>query len=324
LNEPTSSDSVKKEAWKRLVDGESLKGLPISKKNGRVDLRGIELPEPKILERWQTALANVERFEPNGIFYSTNLQNLDFTGSKLSSLHFSDCEIRNCCFDHCNLRGLRLRATTIGECSFQGADLSGTPLGVASVTGPFAGRPNSFFEVDFSDADLRGTVYVAAAFRRCNFGNAKLARIGFGTSTFADCKFAGELREVQFWRSDLFARGYPDDAFPPNEMVDVDFRRARLRDVEFRGLTLDHVQLPDDEEHIVIRDFAKVLDQLIGALKTEGDQTAKILVAYLGGYRKWAASGARGVLNKLDLDPAGEGAVDRIVGLLRKFGVPTD
>jgi uncharacterized protein YjbI with pentapeptide repeats len=284
----------------------------------------MELPEPKILERWQTALANVERFESNGIFYSTKLQNLDFTGSNLPSLHFSDCEIRNCCFDHCNLKGLRLRATTIGECSFQGADLSGTPLGVAAVTGPFAGRRNSFFEVDFSGADLRGTVYVAAAFRRCDFSNAKLARIGFGTSTFADCKFAGELREVQFWRSDLFARGYPDDAFPPNEMVNVDFSRARLRDVEFRGLALDRVRLPDDEEHIVIRDFANVLDKLIGALTTEGDQTAKILIAYLGAYRKWTVSGARGVLNKLDFSVAGDDAVDRMVGLLRKFGVPAD
>jgi uncharacterized protein YjbI with pentapeptide repeats len=200
LNESTSSASVKKEAWRRLVEGESLKGLPLSKNNKRIDLRGMELPKPKILERWQTALAKVERFKPNGIFYSTKLQNLDFAGCKLPALHFSDCEIRNCCFDHCNLQGLRLHATTSGECSFRGADLSGTPLGAADVTGPFAGRRNSFFEVDFSDADLSETVYVAAQFRRCDFSNAKLRRIGFGTSTFADCRFAGELREVQFWR----------------------------------------------------------------------------------------------------------------------------
>jgi uncharacterized protein YjbI with pentapeptide repeats len=284
----------------------------------------LELPEPKLLERWQTALATVERFEPNGIFYSAKLQNLDFTGSKLLSLQFSDCEIRNCCFDRCNLQGLRLRSTTIGECSFQGADLSGTPLGLAAVTGPFAGRRNSFFEVDFSGADLSDTVYVAAAFRGCNFSDAKLARIGFGTSTFVDCTFAGELREVQFWRSDLFARGYPDDAFPQNEMVNIDFSRARLCDVEFRGLTLDRVRLPDDVEHIVIRDFANVLDQLIGTLTLEGDQTAKILIAYLRGYRKWTVPGARGVLNKLDFGVAGDDGADRIVGLLRKFGVPRD
>jgi hypothetical protein len=107
-------------------------------------------------------------------------------------------------------------------------------------------------------------------------------------------------------------------------MVNVDFSRAKLRDVEFRGLTLDRVRLPDDDEHIVIRDFAKVLDQLIGALQAEGDQTAKILIAYLGAYRKWTVSGARGVLNKRGLAVAGDDAVDRIVGLLRKFGVPAD
>jgi len=324
LSDSTSSDSAKREAWQRLVNCESLKGLPLSKNNKRVDLSGLELPEPQILERWQTALANVERFEPNGRFYGVTLENLDLTGSNLQALHFSDCEIRNCCFDHCNLRGLQLRATTIRECTFREADLRGAPIGVAAVSGPFAGRRNSFFKVDFSGADLTNTVYVAAAFRECDFSNAKLVEIGFGTSAFADCKFEGELRQVQFWRSDLFARGYPEDAFPANEMVNVDFSNARLRDVEFRGLMLGRVRLPNDEDHIVIKNFANVLDELISALMQEGDQTAKVLIAYLGAYRKWTVPGARGVLNKLDFAVAGEDAVDRVLGLLRKLGVKCD
>src|SRR5439155_22335378 len=121
------------------------------------------------------------------------------------------------------------------------------------------------------------------------FRDAKLVKIDFATSTFVDCQFEGEIREVLFWRSDLFTRpGFPKNTFPPNEMVNVDFSRAKLRWVEFRGLKLDRVRLPSDREHLVIRDFATVLDRLMDALRQQGDRTAKMLIAVFEGYRKWA------------------------------------
>jgi uncharacterized protein YjbI with pentapeptide repeats len=315
------SDSLKAEGWRRLVSGESLADLSLSIKEGRLDLSGLALAEPRVVERWQTTLADVARVEPNGIFREATLQNLDLTGSKLSSVHFTDCKISNCCFDRCDLQGLRIGATTIRDSSFRKASLRGVALGPASVTGPLAGRRNRFVGVDFSEADLRDTIYVAASFERCDFSNARLANIRFGTSTFAHCRFAGELRQVQFWRSDLFARGFREDAFPPNEMLDVDFSRARLRDVEFRGLTLDRVRFPEDAEHLIIRDFPSVLDRLISVLKQQGDETARLLIAFLSVYRKWTVPNAWGVLNKQDIADAGPGAVDRVCELLSQFGV---
>ena len=316
---PNSSDtqSLKNEAWRRLVNYEPLKGLPLAKKGTRIDLTGLKLPQPPILERWQTPLASVERFEPNATFYNTTLENLDFTGSNLPAIHFSECEIRNCCFDQCNLQGLRLRASVVRESSFRGADLRGTPLGVAAVTGPWAGKRNCFFNVDFSGADLRDTVYVAAAFRNCDFSHAKLQKIGFGTSTFEDCRFRGELREVRFWRSDLLTRGYPENAFPNSEMLNVDFSHAQLRDVEFRNLTLAAVKLPNDEDHIVLDDFPDVLDMLIQMLARQNDQTARILIAWLGAFRRWAVPGARGVLNKRDIAEIEPEALEHLLELLQ-------
>jgi len=170
-----------------------------------------------------------------------------------------------------------------------------------------------YLGVDFTEADLRDTAYLAAAFERCTFRNTKLVQINFRNSTFVECRFEGELREVLFWRT-----GFEGEAFPPNEMVNVDFSRAKLRDVEFRGLSLDQVQLPSDAEHIVIQDFAAVLDQLILALRQQGDQTAKILVAGFEVARKWAAPHAPGVLNTQDLAEAGPDAVERVLVLVRQ------
>jgi|HubBroStandDraft_3_1064219.scaffolds.fasta_scaffold10097_2 uncharacterized protein YjbI with pentapeptide repeats len=319
------NDSLKWEAWRRLLGGESLDDMPLPRIDGRIDLGGLALPEPRVVQQWQTPLANIARIEPGGTFRQARWRDLDFSGSKLNSLRFYESEIVNCRFDRCQLKDLRLWATTIRDCSFLRADLRESALGVATLEqGPLKGRRNKFAGIHFTETDLRGTVYVAAAFESCIFRNAKMVKIGFGSSTFVDCQFEGELREVLFWRSDLRTRGFPEDAFPPNEMKNVDFSHARLCDVEFRGLNLDQVWLPSDAEHIVIEHFAEVLDKLIGALKQQGDQTAKVLIAYLGGYRKWSSPKGRGVLNKQALaDAVDDDAVERVLGLLREFSIKT-
>jgi uncharacterized protein YjbI with pentapeptide repeats len=258
---------------------------------------------PRSFNDGRGPLANIAQIEPNGVFRHAKLRDLDLTDSKLNSVHFIESEISNCRFDRCDLRGLRLWATTIRESSFRGANLRDTPLGVAAVEGPYRGKRNAFVGVDFTEADLRGTVYVATSFERCTFRRAKLVKIDFGTSTFSDCQFEGDLREVIFWRSDLFARGFPEDAFPPNEMVNVDFSRAKFRWVEFRRLTLERVRLPNDREHIVIDDFATVL----------------VAIFEIG--LRWAVPKARGSLNTQDLAEAGEDAVERVLELLHQFGV---
>ena len=42
-------------------------------------------------------------------------------------------------------------------------------------------------------------------------------------------------------------------------MVNVDLSRAKLRWVEFRGLDLDTVRFPDDEDHLILNDYPRSL-----------------------------------------------------------------
>ena len=86
-----SNDLLKVEAWRRLVNGEFLKDLLLARKNGRIDLGGLQLPEQKILERGQTPGAEIRRIVPNASFYGVELQNVDLTGGGLLSIYFSDC-----------------------------------------------------------------------------------------------------------------------------------------------------------------------------------------------------------------------------------------
>jgi uncharacterized protein YjbI with pentapeptide repeats len=314
------SDSLQSEIWQRLLRGTSLDDLSLPRKEGRIDLRGWQLPEPKVIASWETKLAHVTQVEPDRIFRHAEWRNLDFSNSTLNSLQFYDSDITNCRFEKCYLRNFQPFASSIRDSSFKGAHLRGAGLGIATDEGPLKLRRNVFTRVDFSEADLRDSLYISAAFEGCIFHNARIVKVNFASSTFVDCEFEGELREVQFWKSDLMTRPwYSHDAFPVNEMRNVDFSRARLRDVEFRGIDLQNVKLPIDHEHIVIQDFAATLDRLIAALRKDGDQTAKILVAGFEINRKWAAPHSLGLLNRQDLADVGEDAVERVLSLLSQF-----
>jgi uncharacterized protein YjbI with pentapeptide repeats len=302
------TESLNLEIWDRLFRGSTLDGLSLGTKDGRIDLRGLTLPEPSVVRKYQVARATVTEIIPAAAFQQVKWESLDFSSSKLNGVRFFNSEVRNCLFEKCQLQDLRLWCTTIVESSFRGANLRKAALG-----GVQDGKRNLYSEVDFSEADLRETSYKAACFERCVFRNAKLVKIDFQTSTFTDCLFEGELRDVLFYR-----RGFQGEAFPPNEMINVDFSRAKLRQVGFRGLTLDRVRLPQDTEHIVIKNFASALDKAIEVLKRQEDSTAKKLIAFLNISRKWATPDqVQGVINTQDLaEVVGEDGVKRILELI--------
>jgi uncharacterized protein YjbI with pentapeptide repeats len=176
--------------------------------------------------------------------------------------------------------------------------------------------------VDFTGADMRGTMYGAAEFLRCKFNHAKFNKVDFQSSTFTDCSFEGELRGVLFYR-----RGFKGELFPPNETKRVDFRRAKLRWSEFRGLDLDEVFFPTDEDHIVVDNYPQTLDRLLAYFRGRSDLGSRGLVASFEHGKKWLGARQKvGVLNKHDLiESGGEDGVEivmKIIGPARRLPEP--
>lgn len=286
------NESLNLEIWDRLIQGKSLEGLPLSIRDGRIDLSCLQLPDPSLVRKFQFNGTQISEIEPGAIVIRAKWENLDFSGSKLNGLRLMNCDIVNCRFDGCQLEDLRLWSSKISDTSFCGANLRSSSLG-----GVQDGRRNVFAGVNFTDADLRQTVYKAASFERCIFRNSRLEKIDFQTSTFSECQFEGKLLRVLFYR-----RGFKGEMFPENEMRNIDFRFAKLRFVEFRGLSLDHVLLPNDTEHIVVHNYTRVLDKVIATLQSQSDMPGKKLAAYFGVLRKWAAPNqGQGVINIEDL-----------------------
>lgn len=282
-------ESLNRQVLIRLLAAKPLGDLSLPIRDGRVDLRGFRFEAPKIEDfRWH---------------------NLDFSGVDLSALRMLRGDIDNCLFEKCDASEVRMWSTRVSNSSFRGASLREAMLGGADTDG----RTNTFHCVDFAKADLRRTVYKAASFESCVFRNSKIADVDFQTTRFSDCRFEGKLERVLFYRY-----GFKGEQFPPNEMANVDFSNATLRWVEFRGLDLDRVKLPNNSEHLLIQSYPAVLERMIAALQKESDLSSRTLAAVFEDRRKWAGPHqVQGVLNVQDLlEAGGEEGLRRVRELL--------
>jgi uncharacterized protein YjbI with pentapeptide repeats len=303
------------DVWQHLIHGKPFDEVGVPTIDGRLNLRNLHVPDPHSVKTVRTPLADVTVLGGVTSIKSTSWQSIDFTASQLPGLRFLDSQIRNCVFDRCRMDDLRVWRTDFENVSFRSADLRGAVLGGTSEE---SNRRNSFHDVDFTAADMRGTIYGAAEFVRCKFNHAKLNKVDFQSSTFTDCSFEGELRGILFYRT-----GFRGGRFPPNEMKRVDLRRAKLRWSEFRGLDLDEVFLPTDEDHIVMENYPETLDRLLAYFRGRSDLGSRRLTTRFEHEKKWLGPHQSvGVLSKNDLVESGgeEGlkTVLRIIGSSRR------
>jgi uncharacterized protein YjbI with pentapeptide repeats len=283
---------INNEIWHRLVAGESLDGLGLAFVNGRVDLRGLVIPAPTISGEYRTDVADAVELRGYSELHGIHWEGLDFTGARMDIVRFLDCTMTDCVFDKARCRDWRLWRTTVTDCTFRSTDLRQSFLGAASGS-----RRDVFRKVVFDGTDMRGTVYTSAEFDHCVFKNARLDKVDFEGSSFSYCSFEGELREVMFYR-----KAFPAEDLPVNEMDHVDFTKAKLRSVEFRDLELNTVHFPEDEDHIILDHYPRILDRLLERLTRRSDPISRRFIAYLTVTRKWAAPNQRrGILNRQDI-----------------------
>lgn len=241
----------------RLLSGRSPSGLPLEECDGRLDLRGITVPDSVALQGMAEAGEIPSARVKNLRFQDIALEDLDFSGADLRGIRFFDAAVRNCRFDNARFDGLRVWRTSVRSSSFRGAALVGASIGAWQE-----GKGNEYVDVDFTGADFSQIGCSAATFVNVDFSLAKLVKINFSASSFVRCTFAGSIREVVFW--DL----PPNSEKPtPNSMKDIDFTAAELHDVEFRGLRLDGVRLPTGNGHVIVRNYRHVLERGIERIK---------------------------------------------------------
>ncbi|MFE1198212.1 pentapeptide repeat-containing protein [Streptomyces olivaceoviridis] len=261
---PGGVDALSVEVLEALQRGTDLHGLSPLSIAGRLDLRSIRLGGE---ESGQAAGIDVL---PGAI-----LSDVDFSGAEAPGLRLVRARAVNCVFEKANLDGLEARATDFVGCSFAGASLRGAQLSL-----PLDDRYSSYEDVDFSRVTLSGASCVDASFKRCVFSRLKMGAMSFRGANFVDCSFSGVLRKVVFSGDSLTGR-----ELPGRVMQNVDFSNAVLRDVEFRGIDLDGVSLPEGDPHILVKHYQCVLGKILGRLPVSGQPFTYGLRAYLAAER---------------------------------------
>jgi uncharacterized protein YjbI with pentapeptide repeats len=294
--------------WKRLGAGKALDGLGLPTVDGRFDLNGLSAPQPTVAREYQVSRAYAKELTGLVVLRGVTWRRMDFSKAKLDSLRFFDCGIDDCRFDGARCRDWRMWGTRISNTTFRSTDLRDTALGGIGEDG----SRNSFHGVDFANADLRGTTFKSASMVGCTFAN--LSGVDFGGTVFVDCAFEGEIHDVLFYR-----HAFRGEDYPPNEMKGVDFSRATLRHVGFRGLDMDAVRWPADDQHIIVSDYPAALDRVLGALGKRSDELSRRLGVLVSHNRKWAGPNQReGIINKADwTQVGGEEMVSEFLRLAR-------
>lgn len=230
--------------------------------DGRVDLRNETISDPQIINLREVGRHRVGKLSPVPRVRKVDLRNLDLSGSLMRHLRISQSGFVNCRFDRTDCRGWSVWSTTWDRCTFVSADLSESSLGGIVPDG----TQNHYNSVEFIRTDMRHVICDGAVFSKCLFDNVKWDGAAIGmSSSFVDCTFRGEIRDVAFGEEVLIA----DDQrqlygqLPVGRMRNVDFREAVLRDVTIRMGDLQDVKWPSQNGQLVITNFRLAIDRVL-------------------------------------------------------------
>ncbi|MFN8552370.1 MAG: pentapeptide repeat-containing protein [Candidatus Obscuribacterales bacterium] len=198
-------------------DFKEMKAKADKKKSAEAEMKAQRLEmlktDPERVQKW------------NKIRYSEkkacDYKGADLQGLDLQSILFEDIDIRNSCFDDCNLTKADFNHTDFRNCSFKNAilvDISTSPDGL------FSGS-------DFSGADMTGSSFtgswigckldnarlVGATVRGNGFGKASLVNTDFSGAELSLCDFKGaDLSTVNFTGAEFAGCSYSADTKWPD------------------------------------------------------------------------------------------------------------
>ncbi|TFC22105.1 hypothetical protein E3O55_18990 [Cryobacterium sp. MDB1-18-2] len=273
----------------RLVSGESFEGLDVGTHDGRVDLRGFGLPSPEVVGHVEVGGMTAAILDGTLSFRDTRWEGLDLSFAILPSLRFFDAEITDCLFDEAHCADWRLWQTHVSRCSFVRCNLRDSSLGINDE------RPDTWTQIVFDRADLRGVALQAASFVECDFNNVRLQGLQFEGCSLDRVRFSGVLRDVLFDFREVPDRKAPED------MRHVDFSGAKFENVEFRGCHFDGVTFPDDPQIRLIPNFPSVARRQLELLEgNDSNDAIRLRSVFNGQLRARQREDATGVFNRRD------------------------
>jgi len=231
---------------------------------GYVDARNIKLPVRAPTERIATPAGDLEMGRDFAVFRRLRLRKIDLSGSRIADSLWLNCRLEDVKLDGADARLIAISGGRLEKVSFRRTDLSGSAWGMRGRSGPLVS------DCVFIESKMAQSAYSHPFFRKCLF-DMLLERVNYRGACFEDCTFAGTLKYVWFDRT---YGDNPSEGRQVNTMRNVDFSRARMVSVSFKGVDLSSVKLPITGHVVMNRPravFERALNR-VGAEWVGGDQ----------------------------------------------------
>jgi uncharacterized protein YjbI with pentapeptide repeats len=249
----------------RLVSGEMFEGSEFGVFEGRTDLRGLQLPKPDQVGKIKVGEYRALILDGTIMVRDAVWNDIDLSHADLGHLRFTKSQIENCVFERASCLDWRLWDSAVSRTSFLGADLRGAAVGTW-----YEDKFNTWNEVIFDRADLRGAMARTARFSSCSFRNTRFMGMKFTRCALDSVVFEGKLQDV------IFIGGAADGDPDVGPLRNVDFSKAEFDRVSFRDILFENVTMPDDPDVILISDYRKVARRELHLLS--GDVSAEATV----------------------------------------------
>jgi Pentapeptide repeats (8 copies) len=165
----------------------------------------------------------------------------------------SEVRLENADFSNRRVRDLAVVNATLIRCDFSRTRVTGGVLGAGYET-------SEYLECVFDGCHLSNVLPGRATFINCSFRDVSIRKLQFQDAQFIDCVFTGLLESVTFSAVPLSTDrlGRSRNTYRGN-----DFSGAWLSGTVFRGgIDLTLQRLPDDPDHVLVRDAAVVLPKV--------------------------------------------------------------
>lgn len=193
--------------WREPSERERiLRAISEERRGEGQDWRGLPLPGERIVQ-------------------GLHLRACDLTWSDLRQWEVEGCSFDDVVFDEANLGEWRDRGSTFTRCRFDRTRLAGSGVGYEG---------SRYVGCSFLAVDFRKVVFARPEFLDCSFENCRFSGVDFFASSFARCRFVGEIRDA--WFRGTYPHAEDEQEFGPapgNRMEGVDFSAASLRWVSF-------------------------------------------------------------------------------------------
>jgi uncharacterized protein YjbI with pentapeptide repeats len=184
----------------------------------------------------------------------------DFGAALWNGIWLQRCFFDKSIFDKASVQKIADHGNLFTNCTFSKASFREAVIGF---------KGSQFQNCTFDRVDFRRAGFIRPEFSGCIFSHCRLDGCDLNGSSFERCEFVGPLNEVWFrggfpHPNDVSQYGDPR----PNQMLDVSFEKARLRDVFFsNSCVLSSVKLPDDGRCMLVSQWQEKLVRLQNELE---------------------------------------------------------